>query len=142
MTAVFFDPSMIVSMAFSVASATLTLAVTLLPDWEISDPISLVEEALRSASLLTSSATTANPRPCSPARAASMEAFKARRLVWSAMSEITPTIPEILSEPSDIEVIDATTAVTDEDPSCALSIASRAVWVTEARVWETCSMVD
>ena len=29
--------------------------------------ISLVEEALRSASLLTSSATTAKPLPCSPA---------------------------------------------------------------------------
>ena len=48
----------------------------------ISDPISFVEAALRSASLLTSSATTANPRPCSPARAASMAAFSARRFVW------------------------------------------------------------
>ena len=31
---------------------------------------------------LISAATTANPLPCSPARAASIAAFKARRLVW------------------------------------------------------------
>jgi len=37
------------------------------------------------ASFLTSFATTANPRPCLPTRAALMAAFKARRLVWSAM---------------------------------------------------------
>jgi hypothetical protein len=36
-------------------------------------------EAAASASLRTSSATTAKPRPCSPARAASMAAFRASR---------------------------------------------------------------
>ncbi len=41
-----------------------------------------------SANFLTSSATTANPRPCSPARAASMAAFKANKLVWAAISSI------------------------------------------------------
>jgi len=50
---------------------------------------SLVALMVFSASFLTSSATTAKPRPASPARAASMAAFKASRLVWSAMSEIT-----------------------------------------------------
>jgi len=38
---------------------------------------------------LTSSATTLNPLPCSPALAASMAAFKANKLVWSAISLIT-----------------------------------------------------
>ena len=43
---------------------------------------------LRSASLRTSAATTANPLPCSPARAASMAAFSASRLVWRAISSM------------------------------------------------------
>ena len=43
----------------------------------------------RSASLRTSSAPTANPSPCSPARAASIAAFSASRLVWLAISLIT-----------------------------------------------------
>ena len=34
-------------------------------------------------------------RPDEPARAASMEAFNASRFVWSAISEITFTIPPI-----------------------------------------------
>jgi len=43
----------------------------------------------------TSTATTAKPLPASPARAASTLAFKARRLVWKAMSSIMPMMLEI-----------------------------------------------
>lgn len=41
-----------------------------------------------SASFLTSSDTTANPLPCSPALAASIAAFKASKFVCSAISDI------------------------------------------------------
>jgi len=51
-----------------------------------------------SARFRTSSATTANPRPCSPARAASMAAFRASKLVWSAIRTTAPTISPICSE--------------------------------------------
>ena len=61
-------------------------------------PISLVALVVRSARARTSSATTAKPRPCSPARAASMAAFSARRLVWSAISSMVPTISPIWSD--------------------------------------------
>ena len=44
---------------------------------------------------LTSVATTAKPRPASPARAASMVAFSASRLVWLAMLAIRPTTSPI-----------------------------------------------
>ncbi len=40
------------------------------------------------ASALTSAATTAKPRPASPARAASIVALRASRLVWLAIAEI------------------------------------------------------
>ena len=49
--------------------------------WRMTSPISLVASTERSASFRTSSATTAKPRPASPARAASMAALSARRLV-------------------------------------------------------------
>lgn len=45
-----------------------------------------------SPSLFTSSATTANPRPATPALAASIEAFKANRLVCSEILSIESAI--------------------------------------------------
>ena len=51
--------------------------------------ISSVEFWVRCASERTSSATTAKPRPASPARAASMAALRASRLVCPAMPRIT-----------------------------------------------------
>src|SRR5574343_288294 len=96
-------PSMIWSMVWPASRVRLTLCVacsrislmfctaTWVCVW-MSDTIlliSAVEAAVRSASLRTSSATTAKPRPVSPARAASMAAFSAKRLVWAASSPST-----------------------------------------------------
>ncbi len=50
---------------------------------------------LRSASFRTSAATTAKPLPCSPARAASMAAFRASRFVWRAISPMIEIFPVI-----------------------------------------------
>ena len=56
----------------------------------------------RCARLRTSEATTAKPRPASPARAASTAALSASRLVCRAISSITPMMSEILREDSSI----------------------------------------
>lgn len=48
----------------------------------------LVAALVSSDNCLISSATTANPFPASPALAASMDAFKARRFVFSDISDI------------------------------------------------------
>ncbi|MNF73369.1 hypothetical protein D3C84_553680 [compost metagenome] len=94
------------------SSPVLTRAVASAADWQLAwvfsmaltdeltpwvrrVSISLISEVLawvRAARARTSSATTAKPRPCSPARAASMAALRASRLVWPAMAPITPRI--------------------------------------------------
>ena len=62
--------------------------------------ISLAASLLRSANLRTSAATTENPRPCSPARAASTAAFSAKMFVWFAISLITRIFSLIVSTDS------------------------------------------
>ena len=57
--------------------------------------MSSVALAVCTASVLTSDATTAKPRPASPARAASMVALSASRLVWPAMSRMSLTTSPI-----------------------------------------------
>src|SRR4030042_4945600 len=61
----------------------------------ISTSMFFIEEAVWSASLEISSATTAKPRPASPARAASMGAFSERRFILSDMSLMICMMPVI-----------------------------------------------
>lgn len=60
--------------------------------WWLISPVAL---AVCSASALTSEATTAKPRPASPARAASIVAFSAKRLVCPAIVLISSTTSPI-----------------------------------------------
>ncbi|MGY4409465.1 hypothetical protein ACVWW4_001201 [Bradyrhizobium sp. LB7.1] len=67
----------------------------------ILSPISRVASAVWLASDFTSEATTAKPRPASPARAASMVALSASRLVCAAMLEISSATCSICWAPSE-----------------------------------------
>src|SRR5262249_35815008 len=62
------------------------------PTWAAISPVAL---AVWPASDLTSEATTAKPLPASPARAASMVALSASRLVWPAIALISLTTSPI-----------------------------------------------
>ena len=75
------------------APICIALTASSVPCWTspISVAISFVARDERS------SATTAKPLPCSPARAASMAALSARRFVCSAMSSIVSTMSPIRS---------------------------------------------
>ena len=75
----------IVAMAATASRVSLWIA-------SIRLPISSVADAVSRARVLTSLATTANPLPLSPARAASIVALSARRLVCSEMFVITLVI--------------------------------------------------
>ncbi len=90
--------STISSNAFSVSSASFEPFFTLLMESSIISSISLAADELFAAKLLTSSATTANPLPASPALAASTAAFRERILVWKEISLITLIIFEIFSD--------------------------------------------
>ena len=93
----------------------------------------------------TSSATTAKPRPASPARAASTAALSASRLVWKAISLMSFRMSEVRSAPWRIRsmapCIFATTFVPRRAASrpsfareLACSASSAVRWVVVARV--------
>ena len=86
----------------------------------ISCLISLAAAALRCARLRTSLATTAKPRPCSPARAASTAALSARMLVWKAMPSITPMMSAILRLAAEMPCMPATACSTTAPPRVAV----------------------
>src|SRR5262245_40824519 len=88
--------------------------------------MSLAACADRWARLRTSVATTAKPRPASPARAASTAALSAKRLVCRAISSMTPMISAILRELSSIRAIASTACATTVPPRSATSRVSAA----------------
>ena len=83
----------------------------------------------RCARLRTSVATTAKPRPASPARAASTAALSARRLVCRAISSITPMMSEILREEPSICAMASTALATTWPPRSATSRVVPADWL-------------
>ena len=106
------------------ASRTMVLpASTLSLESSISDLISLAASALRCARCRTSLATTAKPRPCSPARAASTAAFSARMLVWKAMPSITPMISAMRLLESEMARMVVTTSRISSPPPLAAALA-------------------
>jgi len=66
-------------------------------------------------------ATTAKPRPLSPARAASIVALSASRFVWAAMSLMRPTTSPILLGVHRPERKHGSRAARDGDGYCAMS---------------------
>ena len=95
----------------------------------ISALISFAAAALRCASVRTSPATTAKPRPCSPARAASTAALSAKILVWKAMPSITLMMSTIFLEDSLMEAMVTTTLFTTSPPFIATSRAPIPNWL-------------
>ena len=104
--------------------------------------ISFAAAALRWARLRTSAATTAKPRPCSPARAASTAAFRARMLVWNAMPSITLMMSTIFFDDSLIAPIVPTTCDTTAPPLSATSDADEANWLAWRAFSSFCATVD
>ena len=93
--------------------------VILVTESEINSLMSLAASADRCASVLTSLATTAKPRPCSPALAASTAALRARIFVWKAMPSITPMISEMRWADAFMADMVSTTCLIMSPPSAA-----------------------
>ncbi|CCJ75175.1 FIG00453152: hypothetical protein [Cronobacter muytjensii 530] len=98
-------------------------------DSSINAAISFAACALRCERLRTSAATTAKPRPCSPARAASTAAFSARILVWKEILFITSVMSAILRELAEISCMVCTTSRTTPPPRPAVCEAVAAIWL-------------
>ncbi|EDT37231.1 hypothetical protein BamMEX5DRAFT_6990 [Burkholderia ambifaria MEX-5] len=118
-------------------------------DASISALISLAALDERCARLRTSPATTAKPRPSSPARAASTAAFSARMLVWNAIPSMIAMMSAIFAELSLISPIVPTTWPTTVLPLFAISdafaaseLACRALSAFCFTVPVNCSMLD
>ena len=93
-----FTAEAIVAVKLSISPITAVMAPTLSTARLVADCTSAIWEEISSvafavwvASAFTSEATTAKPRPASPARAASMVALRASRLVCPAMVRMKPT---------------------------------------------------
>ncbi|CAJ9545441.1 Uncharacterised protein [Burkholderia pseudomallei] len=117
------DTERIASPARSTSSEPPSICAT---DSSISSLISFADCALRCASARTSPATTAKPRPSSPARAASTAAFSARMLVWNAMPSITAMISAMRPELRAMPCILSITSSTIAPPFCVVRSASSA----------------
>src|SRR6185369_2431091 len=102
---------------------------TLSAESSMSALISLAAVAERCASERTSAATTAKPRPCSAARAASTAALSARMLVWNAIASMTEMMSLMRALESEMSDIVFTRPSTDSPPC---STAARALAATSA----------
>ncbi len=110
-------------------------SATLATESSIRPLISLAAPAERWARVRTSEATTAKPRPCSPARAASTAAFSARMLVWKAMPSMTEMISAMRRELASMALMVVTTWPTTSPPWLATPCAPMASWLA----WRACS---
>ncbi len=110
-------------------------SATLSTEFPISSLISLAAPAERCARVRTSEATTAKPRPCSPARAASTAALSARMLVWKAMPSMTLMMSAIFFDEASMADMVVTTWPTTSPPCEATPAAPCASWLA----WRACS---
>ena len=112
--------------------------------WVMRALISLAADEERCASARTSLATTAKPRPCSPARAASTAAFNARMLVWKAMPSMVPMMSPMRADDALMPcmvLITCSMIFPPRSAASALSPASRVASSTVAELFLTVTAI-